>query len=167
MTQYLTTSCALPRKYLSLHPCGVDDVIPRKGKAVAGRSPPGRENKQKATKRPNCENKMSKYALSRHLSSFQIEGRLPAMEGSSTSWGLVRCIKFAVYGAVCGQIVLILIRKYRFVIINSIFLCQYFSQLHNFERVSQLCPFITGKLALQEALTSGLYQRQEQSTSLS
>ena len=33
----------------------------------------------------------------------------------SSSWGLVRCIKFAVYGAVCGQIVLILIRKYRFV----------------------------------------------------
>ena len=89
------------------------------------------------------------------------------MEGSSTSWGLVRCVKFAVYGAVCGQIVLILIRKYRFVVINSIFLCQYFSQLHNFERVSQLCPFITGKLALLEALTSGLYQRQEQSTSLS
>ena len=38
------------------------------------------------------------------------------MEGAvGNSWGLVRCIKFAVYGAVCGQIVLILIRKYRFV----------------------------------------------------
>ena len=36
------------------------------------------------------------------------------MEGAvGNSWGLVRCIKFAVYGAVCGQIVLILIRKYR------------------------------------------------------
>ena len=40
----------------------------------------------------------------------------------SSSWGLVRCIKFAVYGAVCGQIVLILIRKYRFVFIRKLLL---------------------------------------------
>ena len=38
-----------------------------------------------------------------------------AVAVGSSSWGLVRCIKFAVYGAVAGQIVLILIRKYRFV----------------------------------------------------
>ena len=35
------------------------------------------------------------------------------MEAAATPWSVLRCLKFAVYGAVCARITVILIRRYR------------------------------------------------------
>ena len=91
-----------------LSPVSLHDVIPRKGRQWLADH--HLDEKTNITSQPAKTFKFGDLHFRLGAGPTMV-----AVAVGSSSWGLVRCIKFAVYGAVCGQIALILIRKYRFV----------------------------------------------------